>query len=117
MTYTWNEEASSLWNQSKEDIKKTKQLFSNVIKFINSNPDINETQLTPDMKKHFKHLIRLWRHNDDANIDYYFNMKEHHSHINGLIANETLTTLWDNYLSSGLDLRNKLSRFNHMCHQ
>ena len=41
---------------------------------------------------HFKHLIRLWRHNDDANIDYYFNMKEHHSHINGLIANETLTT-------------------------
>ena len=44
-------------------------------------------------------------------------MKEHHSHLNGQLPNETLTKLWDKYLQSGLDFRVEYMKFNHLINQ
>lgn len=54
---------------------------------------------------------------DDANIEYYFKMKDHHSHINGKIENENLKKLWDEYLSSGLEFRCELLQLNELCNK
>ena len=36
-------------------------------------------------ESHLKYLIQLLKNNDDANIEYYLKMKQHHSYINGKI--------------------------------
>ena len=69
------------------------------------------------MKTHLIHLIQLWKNNDDANIEYYFKMKEHHSHINGKIENETLKEMWEDYIKSGLKFRVDLMKLNDLCNK
>jgi hypothetical protein len=69
------------------------------------------------MKTHFGYLIQLWNENDDANIEYYFKMKDHHSHINGKIKNENLKNMWDDYLKSGMEFRFSLLKLNELCNK
>ena len=107
-------EAPELYNKCMEAIKNTKSKFGKIIKFINENSEIN-SELSPDVKIHLKKLIKLWKNNADANIEYYFNMKEHHSYINGKIENDTLKIMWDDYIESGLKFRVDLMKLNHMC--
>jgi hypothetical protein len=52
--------------------------------------------------------------NDDANIQYYFKMKEHHSYINGKIEYEKLKTMWDDYIKSCCEFRTDLLRLNEL---
>jgi hypothetical protein len=108
------EEAPELYNKCMEAIKNTKSKFGKIIKFINENSEING-ELSLDVKIHLKKLIKLWKNNVDANIEYYFNMKEHHSYINGKIENDTLKIMWDDYIESGLKFRVDLMKLNHMC--
>jgi len=109
-------DASELYNKSMFAIKNTKSKYGKIIKFINQNQEINN-QLTSEMKTNFKHLIQLWKNNGDANIEYYFKMKEHHSYITGKIENETLKTMWDDYLKSGLEFRCDLMNLNNLCNK
>uniref|UniRef100_A0A6C0CEA2 Uncharacterized protein n=1 Tax=viral metagenome TaxID=1070528 RepID=A0A6C0CEA2_9ZZZZ len=108
------EELPELYSKCMEDIKNTKSKFGKIIKFINENTEING-ELSPDIKIHLKKLIKLWKNNADANIEYYFNMKDHHSYINGNIENDTLKIMWDDYIESGLKFRVVLMKLNHMC--
>ena len=108
------EDASELYNKCMKDIKNTKSKFGKIIKFINENSEIKD-ELSPNVKLHLKELIKLWKNNADANIEYYFNMKDHHSYINENIENDTLKIMWDDYIENGLKFRVKLMRLNHMC--
>lgn len=107
-------EASELYNKSMVAIKNTKSKYGKIIKFINKNHEINN-QISEEIKTHLKHLIQLWKNNDYANIEYYFKMKEHHSHINGQIENETLKEMWEDYIKSGLEFRVDLMKLNYLC--
>ena len=109
-------EASELYKKSMFVIKNTKSKFRKIIKFINQNKEINN-QISEEMKTHLRHLIQLWKNNDDANIEYYFKMKEHHSHINGKIENETLKEMWEDYIKSGLEFRIDLMKLNDLCNK
>jgi len=82
-------EASELWNTVMLDIKKTKSKFKFFIKTINNN-SVLMSFLSTEVITHLKELTKLWNNNKNANIDYYFKMKEHHSHINCKITNELL---------------------------
>ena len=62
------------------------------------------------MNTHLKHLIEMWRNNNDANIEYYFTLKEHHSHINNKIQHITFKTMWDEYILLCCSVRCKLLR-------
>ena len=102
--------------QFKTDIIYTKGKFIKFIKKLNEYNKINNSIITDDMKEHLNILIQLWRNvkdNNYNNIDYYFNMKDHHSHINGRIKNEILKEYWDDYLNSGLKFRLKLIEYQH----
>ena len=109
------EEASELYMKSMSAIKNTKSKFGKIIKFINQNPDIRK-QLTPVVTSALKRLIQLWKNNDEANMEYYFSMKEHHSHINGQMEHDTLQTMWDDYIKSCVEFRCNLMAWNHLCH-
>ena len=88
-------------------IKETKQKFINIIKYINSNPNIN-VELPLDVHLHLKILIELWKNNkckEANNINYYYNMKNHHSYINGRITDKNLDDLWLDYIKSGQKFR------------
>jgi len=106
------EDSSESYNATVDAIKNTKSQFGKIIKFINQNQEIYN-QLTSEMKTNLKQLIQLWNNNAGANIEYYFKMKEHHSYINGQITNETLKTMWDDYIKSGLELRLRAMRLNY----
>jgi hypothetical protein len=110
------EEASELYNKSMLAIKNTKSKFGKIIKYINQNKEINN-QFTPEMKTNLNQLVKLWNNNADANIEYYFTMKEHHSFINGKIENENLKTMWNDYLKCGLEFRVDLLKLNELCKQ
>lgn len=92
-------------------IQATKSKFLEIIKHIDNDPEINN-QFSPEMRAHLKQLHQLWQNNDDANIEYYFKMKDHHCHINGRIENETLKTRWDDYLVSCSSFRCDLLSLN-----
>jgi len=94
--------------------KETKKKFCKIIKFINNrkNKKINK-ELTPEIKKHLKHLIKMWKNSENVDMEYYFKMKEHHTHINGRIENEILKKMWDEYFMSGLEFRTKLMALNY----
>jgi len=105
--------SSKLYSDSMSKIKKTKIKFSNFIKYKNEN----KIELSPKITKHLKILIKLWNNNENANIEYYFNMKEHHSYITGELSeksNEELNKLWDDYIMSGLQFRPLLLQLNHI---
>jgi len=70
---------------------------------------------TPEMNTHLKYLIEMWRNNNDANIEHYFALKEHHSYINGKIQNMTFNLMWDDYISSCCKVRCKLLKLNDLC--
>ena len=109
-------DASELYNKSMVAIKNTKSKFKKIIKFINKNREIYN-QLTSEMKTNLKYLIQLWKNNGDANIEYYLKMKAHHSYINGQIENETLKTMWEDYIKSCLEFRCNLMKLNHLCNK
>ena len=94
------------------NIKKTKLKFKKIIKYINNHDDI-KNNLTDDQRKHIQSLIDLWRKDSGANIDYYFKMKEHHTHINNTFTNETLKTMWQYYIMDSLSFRTALMDFSH----
>ena len=58
-------------------------------------------------------LNNLWKNNEDANIEYYFAMKELHTRINAQIKSKMLNALWESYIKAGGVLRAKLVAFNH----
>ena len=107
------EEISEVYNKSMSKIKDTKSKFKKIINFINENQEINN-QLPSEMSIHLVQLINLWRNNNEANIEYYFKMKDHHSHINGRIENEQLKKMWEDYLKSGMELRCTLLELNEL---
>ena len=104
-------EASNLYNNCIQGISHTKLKFEKIIKFINDNQVIND-QLPSDLKTHLNHLKNLWKNNDDANIDYYFKMKDHHSRINGRIDDKILKKMWMDYICIGLEVRIQLMKLN-----
>ena len=104
--------AAVLLEESMSDIEITKSKFSKIITTINETSD---NQFTHEMKTHLNTLNRLWDNNEDANIEYYFEMKEHHSYINGKIENDILNEKWMDYIKSCALLRLKLVRLNHLC--
>ena len=110
------EEASELYIKNMSAIKDTKSKFGKIIEFINNNKEINN-QLTVEMKTHLKYLINLWKNDDDANIEYYFKMKEHHSHINGKIENKNFKKMWDDYIKKCSELRIGLLKLNELCNK
>ena len=104
-------EASELYYQTMTHIKKTKCKLTNVIKYINET----KINLGLDINEHLKKLIKLWNNNSNADTEYYVNMKEHHSYINGKIENEILNKLWMDYIVYSSELRVKLMKLNHLC--
>ena len=110
------QEASQLYNKTMSDIKISKSKFCKIIKNINQNAEF-KSQLTPEMNEHLKNLIELWNNNKDANIEYYFTMKKHHSYINGKIENEMLKNMWDDYIKSTCEFRTQLLKLNYLCNQ
>ena len=68
-------------------------------------------------KHDYEYLVSLKQYKGDyggINTDYYFQMKEHHSHINGMIKDENLNKMWEDYLVSGMEFRVKLMGLNNM---
>ena len=106
--------ASSVYKSSMNGIKQSKKKFVNIMKYIHANNDI-EKELTSDIKSNLNQLNRLWKNNEDANIEFYFKMKEYHSKINGKFKNETLIIMWDEYIMSCIQLRCQLLKLNQLC--
>lgn len=102
--------SSELFTDIKLKIKTTKNKFKEFIKYKNEN----NIKLNDEITKHLKILIELWNNNKDANIEYYFIMKEHHSHIYCQIEDVELKKLWEDYIDLGLDLRTKLMFLNDL---
>jgi hypothetical protein len=108
------QEANELYNKTIFDIKETKYKFCKIIKTINKDVEIRRL-FTPEMNTHLIHLIEMWANNNEANIEYYFRLKEHHSHINNKIQNITFKNMWDDYISRCSNFRCKLLQLNDLC--
>jgi len=96
--------------QLKQDYKQVKKNIIQVIKYINSNKDI---QLTEDIKTNLKILIDLWNNQEEKdifNLDYYINMKQYHSFINGNIEDEILNDKWNIYIQNICKFRIQLMK-------
>jgi hypothetical protein len=113
---TIRQDASELYNETMFDIKQTKSKFCKIIKTINKDAEL-KSLFTPEMNTHLRHLIQMWRNNNDANIEYYFKLKEHHSNINNKIQNVTFKNMWDEYISMCCMFRCKLLKLNDLCNQ
>ena len=105
-----NQKVQEIYTEVMLKIKLTKKKFTVFIKYTNEN----KIKLNDEISEHLKKLIKLWNSNSDANIDYYFKMKEHHTHINGNIDDIILNQLWIDYINSGLDLRTTLLKLNYL---
>jgi len=90
-----------------KEIKITKKKFKKVIIYINENEDIKNS-LSEVIKDNLKELIKMWQNNEDAEFDYYFEMKKYHTYINKQFTNEILNNMWEDYIESGLSFRVKL---------
>ena len=97
-------EEGRLSDKTSSAIQTANVKFANIVTYLHENEDVKR-EWTPEMKTHLNHLVRLWNNNADSSADYYFKMKEHHHHINGRIVNETLKTMWNDYLAEGLRFR------------
>lgn len=83
---------------------KSKILFSVFVSELNKKG--TKKYLNNNSIKHLNILIKMWSDTKKCNNPkHFFNMKKHHSHINGLIKDEYLLTLWNNYLESIMHLR------------
>ena len=91
-------------------IKTSKRCLSSVIKYINEH----HIKLDNEISKHLKILIGLWNNDKNADMEYYYNMKVHHSHINGQISDPILTDLWNGYIQSGSLLRVTMLKMTHL---
>ena len=69
-----------------------KDKLSKFINFLNNNPEIMK-ELPDKVKINIKELIKVQNTTKDKNIDFYYNVKRHHSEINGKIENEELNKL------------------------
>jgi len=96
------------------DIKQTKSKFCEIIKTINKDGELRSL-FTPEMNIHLKHLIEMWKNNGDANIEYYFRLKEHHLHINNQIQHITFKNMWDDYICMCMSFRCNLLKLNELC--
>ena len=99
--------------QLKQDYKQVKKNIIQVIKYINSNKHI---QLTDDFKKNLKILIDLWNNQekkDIFNLDYYINMKQYHSFINGQIEDKILNEKWNIYIQNICKYRIQLMKLQY----
>ena len=94
----------------RQEIKETKSQFINIINYINTN----KIKLDLSLQINMIELIKLWRNNKNANIDYYFNMKNYHTYITGKFINNELSNMWDQYLLDCLEFRVKLLNLNHL---
>jgi len=110
------QKASKLYIETMFDIKQTKSKFCKIIKTINKDKEL-KSLFTAEMNSHLTNLIQMWRNNKDANIEYYFTMKEHHSHINNKIQNITFKNMWDDYITSCSSFRCKLLQLNDLCNK
>lgn len=108
------QEASELYNETMIDIKQTKSVFCRIIKTINNDVELQKL-FTPEMNTHLKILIQMWNNNNDANIEYYFRLKEHHEYINGKIQHPMVKDIWDDYILRCCDFRCKLLQLNDLC--
>ena len=108
------QEASELYNKTMVDIKQTKSKFCKIIKTINKDAELRSL-FTPEMNTHLMHLIEMWRNNNNANIEYYFTLKEHNSYINNQIQNTMFKNIWDDYILMCCSLSCKLLRLNDLC--
>ena len=94
---------TDLFIDVKLKIKTNKNKFKEFINYKNKH----NIKLNDVITEHLKKLIELWN-NKDANIEYYFNMKQHHTYINCQIENIELNQLWEDYIKLGLELRTSL---------
>jgi len=100
-----------------ESIKLKKEARKNIIIFVKALNDDPKTKslLSVDAKDNLRHLIKSWQNDKDANIEYYFDMKENHSWISGEIHKTKLNQLWKNYIESCHKFRISLMHLNHLC--
>ena len=108
------QDAIKIYNESMLDIKETKSMFCKIIKTINSDMEL-KSLFTQEMTTHLNHLVEMWRNNDDANIEFYFKLKEHHTYINGKIEHTPFKNIWEQYISQCCRLRCKLIILNDLC--
>ena len=93
----------------KQEYKQTKKTLINVINYINEN----KIDLKTDVKSNLKIVIGLWKQQkkeDIFNLDYYINMKNYHSFINGNIHNEILNDKWNDYIQNICNFRIQLMK-------
>ncbi len=106
----------ALYNQVISDIKKTKSKFYELIKTIDAKAEYNSL-LTPETNTDLKHLSQIWDNEENANIAYYFKMKEHHSVINNELMFEKpnieiLSKMWREYIEMYMSFRCDLLELN-----
>ena len=114
MNISIREEASILYNTTMLEIKQTKKQFKEIVKTINADANLRNS-FTSLMNLHLQCLIEMWRNNKNANIEYYFMLKKHHSHINGHIEDPSLKKMWDDYIKSCCFFRCSLLKLNDLC--
>tara|TARA_E500000178_G_C16479933_1_gene512623 strand:+ start:81 stop:464 length:384 start_codon:yes stop_codon:yes gene_type:complete len=101
---------NNLDNKIKTGIIDSTEKF---VKFINvlsldENTDFYN-KLPSDVQIRLRTLEEMWKNNDSVEVNHYFDMKEHHTHITGyMINNDNLKNLWWDYIKSGMDLRCKM---------
>ena len=108
-----NKEFLNVYSDVMLKIKITKNKYIEFIKYKNTY----NIKLNAEITEHLKKLIELWNNNRDANMEYYFNMKKHHSYINCKIEDIVLKQLWDDYIKLGLNLRTQLIVLNNLISQ
>ena len=101
---------NELGSEIKNLIEETKNKFCKIIDFLNYAENFEiYNKLSSSEKNHLDLLQKLWKKNDDVNVEHYFNMKVHHAYIIGfMIEYDNLKDLWSDYIKSGMDLRVKL---------
>jgi len=87
-------------------MSECKKKFVKVVKYLNET-DYYKTKFDDKMKEHFKLLHEKWRDwTETKPMQYYYDMKEHHTHINKKLEfDDKLETLWVNYISAVMNLR------------
>tara|TARA_R110000851_G_scaffold104383_1_gene222115 strand:+ start:95 stop:415 length:321 start_codon:yes stop_codon:yes gene_type:complete len=96
----------------KTQYKQVKKSLIDVIKYINEN----NIDLETDIKSNMKIIIDLWKQQKKQHIfhlEFYINMKQYHSYINGNIDNEVLMSKWNIYIQNISNFRIQLMKYEH----
>lgn len=94
------------YDKQKKEHKTVKKLFANYIKWINES---KYSQLNDKQTNAVKCLRTFWNGNN-YNLDEYYDIKKHHTLINGCSGNEDI---WMKYISAAMKMRLKLSCDQH----